>query len=96
MDPFGDGVLKNGSPITPAIPMPGWKRALDIGCCLVAMPVLGLCTLVTVFVMKITSPGPVFSGKNASVIEDGDSCAISFVPCWSALTAKLTRPTAIT
>jgi lipopolysaccharide/colanic/teichoic acid biosynthesis glycosyltransferase len=60
MHPFDDSALKNGSPIAPAILMPGWKRALDIGCCLAAMPVLGLCTLVTVFVMKITSPGPVF------------------------------------
>jgi lipopolysaccharide/colanic/teichoic acid biosynthesis glycosyltransferase len=40
--------------------MPGWKRALDIGCCLIAMPVLALCTLVAAIVMKITSPGPVF------------------------------------
>jgi lipopolysaccharide/colanic/teichoic acid biosynthesis glycosyltransferase len=40
--------------------MPGWKRALDIVCCLVAMPVLALFTLVTSIVMQITSPGPVF------------------------------------
>jgi lipopolysaccharide/colanic/teichoic acid biosynthesis glycosyltransferase len=60
MPPFGDKTLKRGSPVTPAAPMPGWKRVLDIGCCLVAMPVLALCTIVTVVVMKVTSPGPVF------------------------------------
>ena len=40
--------------------IPGWKRALDIGFCLAAMPVLALCTLVPAVVMQITSPGPVF------------------------------------
>ena len=60
MPPFGDKTPKRGSPATPAVPMPGWKRAFDIVCSLVAMPVLALFTLVTSIVMQITSPGPVF------------------------------------
>jgi lipopolysaccharide/colanic/teichoic acid biosynthesis glycosyltransferase len=40
--------------------MPGWKRAVDITGCLVALPVLALFTLLTAIVMKFTSPGPVF------------------------------------
>ena len=60
MPPFGDKTPKRGSPATPAVPMPGWKRAFDIVCSLVAMPVLALFTLVTSIVMQFTSPGPVF------------------------------------
>jgi exopolysaccharide production protein ExoY len=60
MPPFGDKTPKRGSPVTIAVPMPGWKRALDIVCCLIAMPVLALFTLVTSIVMQLTSPGPVF------------------------------------
>ena len=50
--------------LTPAInfcaPMPAWKRATDIACCLLALPVFALITLVMVFVTKMVSPGPVF------------------------------------
>jgi exopolysaccharide production protein ExoY len=40
-------------------PLPGWKRAIDIGCCLAALPVLALCTLVMTIIIRLTSPGPV-------------------------------------
>jgi lipopolysaccharide/colanic/teichoic acid biosynthesis glycosyltransferase len=40
--------------------MPGWKRALDVACCLAVLPILALCTLAMALVMKIVSPGPVF------------------------------------
>jgi lipopolysaccharide/colanic/teichoic acid biosynthesis glycosyltransferase len=40
-------------------PIPGWKRAMDIGCVIVAMPVLALCTLLMALVIKIASPGPI-------------------------------------
>jgi lipopolysaccharide/colanic/teichoic acid biosynthesis glycosyltransferase len=43
-----------------SVQMPAWKRAVDITCCLMAMPVLALLTLATAIMMKLTSPGPVF------------------------------------
>lgn len=42
------------------MPLPAWKRAIDLACCLAALPVLAVCTLVTALVMKLVSPGPVF------------------------------------
>jgi lipopolysaccharide/colanic/teichoic acid biosynthesis glycosyltransferase len=41
-------------------PMPWWKRAIDVTCCLVALPVFALAALLITFAMKILSPGPVF------------------------------------
>lgn len=41
-------------------PLPAWKRALDIACCIVALPLLALCTLVMAIITNIVSPGPVF------------------------------------
>ena len=40
--------------------MPRSKRVLDIACCLVALPVLAIATLIMTLLMKIASPGPVF------------------------------------
>jgi exopolysaccharide production protein ExoY len=40
--------------------LPGWKRALDISCCLIALPVFVLCTLLVTILTKATSPGPIF------------------------------------
>ena len=40
--------------------MPGWKRMLDLACCLPAMPLLGLCTAVMVVVTKTCARGPIF------------------------------------
>ncbi|HKB90661.1 MAG TPA: sugar transferase [Opitutaceae bacterium] len=39
--------------------LPKWKRSLDIFCCLVALPLLGVCTLFIAVAMRITSPGPI-------------------------------------
>jgi len=39
--------------------LPAWKRALDIGCVLFALPVLAPLVLVISFWIKISSPGPV-------------------------------------
>jgi lipopolysaccharide/colanic/teichoic acid biosynthesis glycosyltransferase len=54
----------NMTRITPSItrpePMPGWKRAIDVACCLMALPVFALFTLVMTIVMQIVAPGPVF------------------------------------
>ena len=41
-------------------PMLGTKRILDIICCLLAMPILALFTLMIAIIMKFVSPGPVF------------------------------------
>lgn len=41
-------------------PIPYWKRAIDLGCCAVALPFLALCTLFMAIVTKCVSPGPVF------------------------------------
>jgi len=40
--------------------LPVWKRALDIACCIVALPILAVCTLIMTVITKIVSPGPVF------------------------------------
>ena len=39
--------------------IPAWKRAIDLAGCLVALPLLVLCTLVMTIVTKLVSPGPV-------------------------------------
>jgi exopolysaccharide production protein ExoY len=43
-----------------AIALPVWKRALDITCCLVALPCLGLATLFAAMVILTLAPGPIF------------------------------------
>jgi lipopolysaccharide/colanic/teichoic acid biosynthesis glycosyltransferase len=42
------------------IRMPYWKRIFDLTVAVLAMPVLGICTLSMMILMKICSPGPVF------------------------------------
>jgi len=41
-------------------PLPWWKRAIDISCCLVALPALVFITLVVALLTALTSPGPIF------------------------------------
>ncbi len=48
--------LKN-SPHHSALPV--WKRAIDVTCCLLALPLLIVCALLMTIVTKLTSPGPV-------------------------------------
>lgn len=43
-----------------ANPLPGWKRALDIACILLALPVLVPLGLLIALFIKIVSPGPAF------------------------------------
>ena len=43
-----------------SITTPAWKRGIDILCCLAALPVLAVGTLVMTLVTKFVSPGPVF------------------------------------
>jgi len=40
--------------------LPHWKRGMDIACCVVAMPLLAVCTLLMTLLTKLVSPGPVF------------------------------------
>lgn len=41
------------------VPIPGWKRAIDVFFSLLALPVLALFTLVMTVMTKLSSPGPV-------------------------------------
>lgn len=43
---------------SPAI-IPLWKRILDVACCLLALPLLIVCTLIMAIITKLVSPGPV-------------------------------------
>lgn len=40
-------------------PLPAWKRATDVTLCLLALPVLAVCTLIMTIITRLTSPGPV-------------------------------------
>lgn len=40
-------------------PMPAWKRAVDILCCLAAFPLFAVLTLVMAVMVRLTSPGPI-------------------------------------
>jgi exopolysaccharide production protein ExoY len=40
--------------------LPRWKRALDLTCCVAALPLFVFCTLVVAIVTRLTSPGPIF------------------------------------
>jgi len=40
--------------------LPAWKRAIDLLCCLVALPFLAIATLLVAALTAATSPGPVF------------------------------------
>ncbi len=42
------------------IPLPSWKRAIDLAACLVGLPLLGLLVLVMFLLTRRVSPGPVF------------------------------------
>ncbi len=41
-------------------PLPAWKRAIDLGCCLLALPALAVLTAFMTLVTKLIAPGPVF------------------------------------
>lgn len=43
-----------------SLPTPGWKRTIDIVCCLLALPVCALLTLGMSILVSLGSPGPVF------------------------------------
>jgi lipopolysaccharide/colanic/teichoic acid biosynthesis glycosyltransferase len=42
------------------VPMPAWKRAVDVVGCLAALPIVALFSLAIAIVIKISSPGPIF------------------------------------
>ena len=39
--------------------IPTWKRALDIGCCIAALPLLAVTSLIAAMITMATSPGPI-------------------------------------
>lgn len=44
----------------PVETIPPWKRALDLTCCAIALPILGLATALVSLLLALTSPGPIF------------------------------------
>ncbi len=42
-----------------SLPLPTWKRAIDITLCIVALPVLAFVTLIMTIITRLSSPGPV-------------------------------------
>lgn len=40
--------------------LPLWKRLVDLGVCALALPVVGLATVLVAILLKLTSPGPIF------------------------------------
>lgn len=51
---------QEGNAPSEALPLPVWKRLLDLIACLFFLPPLALMTIGAAVVMKLTSPGPVF------------------------------------
>lgn len=45
--------------LEPAVVLPLWKRVIDVGCCLLALPALCVGTLIMVLITRTCSPGPV-------------------------------------
>ena len=57
MEYFGTSTRASYSPSHTALPI--WKRTLDLLCCLLALPLLLICTLIMTLITKVASPGPV-------------------------------------
>jgi len=49
---------RDAGPLVRRHPLPMWKRSLDLACCLIALPFLGILTVVMGLILKVTSPGP--------------------------------------
>ena len=47
-------------PTTYTVPLPRWKRTIDLCCCAVAFPCFVLLTLFEAVLMALTSPGVIF------------------------------------
>ena len=60
----------NAQPTPDVPPAPAWKRATDLICCLVVLPILALITLFVSILVKCLSPGPVFF-RQVRVGQDG-------------------------
>jgi exopolysaccharide production protein ExoY len=55
-------VYSTSSKTVPVLPpaLPGWKRAIDLAFCCVALPFLAIATFFVAALMSVTSPGPIF------------------------------------
>jgi len=42
------------------LPLPRWKRAIDLVCCAIAFPAFVVLTLIVTVLMRLTSPGTIF------------------------------------
>jgi lipopolysaccharide/colanic/teichoic acid biosynthesis glycosyltransferase len=56
-DPFA---LQNRYPLNAFPALPAWKRVLDVSCCIAALPLLGIVTLVFAIIGVLFARGPVF------------------------------------
>jgi lipopolysaccharide/colanic/teichoic acid biosynthesis glycosyltransferase len=88
--------MKTGSHVAEVLPV--WKRVVDIACCVVALPLLGLMGLLVGLIMKVTSPGPIlfrqdrvgYRGRRFSLFKFRTmrACADASVHqehCWQAM-----------
>jgi len=55
-NPYSDQSADNA----PLNHLPAWKRAIDLVCCLLALPFLAILTLAMTILTKLVAPGPVF------------------------------------
>ena len=53
-------LLSDMDNVDEVLPLPAWKRTLDLTFCFLCLPILGLMTLGAAIIMKLTSPGPIF------------------------------------
>jgi lipopolysaccharide/colanic/teichoic acid biosynthesis glycosyltransferase len=60
MQSISDNVPIRTDVTLPSDRLPGWKRTIDLACCLAALPLLVLLTMLMAVLTRLTSPGPVF------------------------------------
>lgn len=60
MGPIATYVSRRAPSRTLPPPCPRWKRALDLGICMSALPVLAFATLLMGIIIFLRSPGPIF------------------------------------
>lgn len=61
MNPTEHGMTSRSLPNDqPCALIPWWKRATDVTCCLVALPIFGLISVAAAVLVAVASPGPIF------------------------------------
>jgi len=62
--------------VTPAVP--GWKRALDLACCILALPAITPALAIVAAWIKLTSPGPVLFKQDRVGYMGRTFCCLKF------------------